>query len=56
MIDPQTAWTYTKRMYRTTTRAIQVTVEPSFVESESEPDEDRYFWAYKIEIANPATR
>ena len=39
-------------MYRTTTRAIQVTVEPSFVESESEPDEGRYFWAYKIEIAN----
>ena len=39
-------------MYRETTRAIQVTVEPSFVEAESSPDEGHYFWAYKIEIAN----
>ena len=39
-------------MYRETTRAIQVTVEPSFVEAESSPDEGHYFWAYKIEISN----
>ena len=39
-------------MYRETTRAIQVTVEPNFVEAESSPDEGRYFWAYKIEISN----
>ena len=39
-------------MYRETTRAIQVTVEPSFVESESSPDDGRYFWAYRIEISN----
>lgn len=39
-------------MYRETTRAIQVTVDPSFVEGESMPDEGRYFWAYRIEIAN----
>jgi ApaG protein len=39
-------------MYRQTTRAIQVTVEPSFIEAESSPDDGRYFWAYKIEIAN----
>ena len=39
-------------MYRETTRAIQVTVEPSFVEAESSPEEGHYFWAYKIEIAN----
>lgn len=37
-------------MYRATTRLIQVTVEPSFVESES--GDGRYFWAYTIEIAN----
>lgn len=37
-------------MYRATTRSIQVTVEPSFVESES--GDGRYFWAYTIEIAN----
>ena len=39
-------------MYRETTRAIQVTVEPSFVEDESAPDEGRYFWAYRVEISN----
>jgi ApaG protein len=39
-------------MYRATTRAIQVTVEPSFLETESAPAEDRYFWAYTIEIVN----
>jgi len=39
-------------MYRTTTRQIQVTVEPSFIEAESSPNNRRYFWAYTIEIAN----
>jgi ApaG protein len=39
-------------MYRATTRAIQVTVEPSFIDEESSPRDSRYFWAYKIEIAN----
>ena len=39
-------------MYRQTTRAIQVTVEPSFVEGESSPADGRYFWAYRIEISN----
>lgn len=39
-------------MYRETTRAIQVTVEPSFVEDESAPEDGRYFWAYRVEISN----
>jgi ApaG protein len=39
-------------MYRETTRDIQVTVEPSFVEAESSPENSHYFWAYKIEIQN----
>jgi ApaG protein len=39
-------------MYRETTRAIQVTVEPTFVEAQSSPDEGHFFWAYKIEIQN----
>ena len=39
-------------MYRATTRAIQVTVEPNFLEDESSPAERRYFWAYTIEIVN----
>ncbi len=42
-------------MYRATTRAIQITVEPSFLDKESEPEEDRYFWAYTIEIVNLGT-
>src|SRR6186997_1243963 len=37
-------------MYRSTTRAIQVTVQPNFVEAES--GDGRYFWSYTIEIAN----
>ncbi len=39
-------------MYRETTRAIQVTVEPRFVEDESAPEDGHYFWAYRIEISN----
>lgn len=39
-------------MYRTVTRSIQVTVQPSFVEDDSSPGEDRYVWAYTIEIVN----
>lgn len=39
-------------MYRATTRAIQITVEPSYLEAESAPAEGRYFWAYTVEIAN----
>jgi ApaG protein len=39
-------------MYQATTRAIRVTVEPTFLDAESSPDKDQYFWAYRIEIAN----
>ena len=39
-------------MYRAITRHIQVTVVPRYLEGESKPDEDRYFWAYTIEIVN----
>lgn len=39
-------------MYRETTRAIQVTVVPAFVETESSPEEGHYFWTYKVEISN----
>src|SRR5262249_24849754 len=38
------------KVYRATTRGIRVSVEPSYVESESV--EGRYFWAYTIEISN----
>jgi len=39
-------------MYRATTRNIQITVEPHFLEDRSSPEQNRYFWAYTIEIAN----
>lgn len=39
-------------MYKATTRSIEVTVEPTFMMSKSSPDDNRYFWAYAVEIAN----
>ena len=39
-------------MYRAKTRNIEVSVEPFYLEDRSDPDEGRYFWAYRITIAN----
>jgi ApaG protein len=39
-------------MYRAITNGIEVTVEPFYVEERSEPAEQRYFWAYRVTIAN----
>jgi ApaG protein len=39
-------------MYQATTRNIQVTVTPRFVDERSSPANGEYFWAYTIEIAN----
>lgn len=39
-------------MYRATTRAIAVSVRPEYSEAHSEPEEDRYFWLYTVEITN----
>ena len=39
-------------MFEETTRNIRVLVEPSFLDDQSEPDEDRYLWAYRITIEN----
>ena len=39
-------------MYRATTRKIEVTVTPRFIEERSSPANSEYFWAYTIEIAN----
>jgi ApaG protein len=43
-------------MYAALTRNIKVTVEPEFSPERSDPDEPRFFWIYKIEIANLGTR
>lgn len=39
-------------MYRETTRALTVCVEPEFLESQSSPAEGRYVWAYHVRIEN----
>ena len=39
-------------MYRAITRHIQVTVEPRFLEQDSQPSEGRFVWAYTVEIVN----
>lgn len=39
-------------MYRSLTHGIQVTVEPVYLEDESSPSENHYFWAYTVEIVN----
>lgn len=39
-------------MYEAITREIRVRVTPSFVEDQSSPDENYYFWAYTVEITN----
>ena len=39
-------------MYQAVTQHIQVTVEPHFLPDESDPEDDKFFFAYSIEIAN----
>ncbi|HKJ74039.1 MAG TPA: Co2+/Mg2+ efflux protein ApaG, partial [Alphaproteobacteria bacterium] len=38
--------------YQATTRSIQVSVEPFYLETESEPQQHRFVWAYRVRIAN----
>jgi ApaG protein len=39
-------------MYRALTRDIEVTVEPFYLEEQSDPEDDRYVWGYRIVISN----
>ena len=39
-------------MYNAITQDISVTVEPMFLDHQSDPDESRYVWAYRILIEN----
>jgi ApaG protein len=43
-------------MYVAITHDIQVTAIPDFQMERSDPGQDRYFWAYTIEIANLGRR
>ncbi len=42
----------TEKTYTATTRAIRVTVEPYYLEDQSQPDDDCFVWAYHITIEN----
>ncbi len=39
-------------MYERVTHDVRVTVTPEFQSDRSEPDENRWFWSYTIEITN----
>ncbi len=39
-------------MYKSTTRAIHVTVEPQYLPDQSEPAKSKYVWSYKVRIEN----
>lgn len=43
-------------MYKAVTRNIEVMAEPFFLEDRSNPDDNEYFWAYRITIANHSTK
>ncbi len=42
-------------MYSTTTKNITVSVEPTYLSSESVPEQSVYVWAYKVRIENNGT-
>jgi len=42
-------------MYKAVTRGIEVSVEPFYLEDQSDPAENRYVWGYRITIANNST-
>jgi len=39
-------------MYRAVTRDIEVVVEPFYLEEQSDPDDNRYVWGYRVVIVN----
>ena len=39
-------------MYRALTKDIEVVVEPFYLEEQSDPEDDRYVWGYRIIISN----
>ncbi|MTI43055.1 ApaG protein [Roseibium hamelinense] len=39
-------------MYRAVTNGIEVSVEPYYLDDESEPEKSQFIWAYMVEIKN----
>lgn len=42
-------------MYKTTTRAIDVSVEPFYLAEQSEPEKERWVFGYRVRIENAGT-
>jgi ApaG protein len=40
------------KAYEAVTRDVLVSVQPFYLEDQSEPDEGKYVWAYRVRIAN----
>jgi ApaG protein len=38
--------------FTATTRSLEVTVQPFFLEDQSDPEESRYTWAYRVRVRN----
>ena len=38
--------------YKRTTRSIQITVKPMFLDGQSDPDDEHFVWAYHVRIEN----
>jgi len=43
-------------MYTSETNGIRVSVEPTFLDDQSTPDESHYVWAYRVHIENNSAR
>lgn len=43
-------------MYRKSTHDIEISVLPVYIDERSDPDADRYFWAYRVQILNQGDR
>ena len=39
-------------MYSSTTRAIRVTVQPTYLDEQSSPTDNHFVWAYHVQIEN----
>ncbi|PHZ86337.1 Co2+/Mg2+ efflux protein ApaG [Paremcibacter congregatus] len=38
--------------YEATTHGVRVSVQPFYLEEESDPEEGQFFWAYQVQIEN----
>ena len=41
-----------KKKYKTVTKDISVSVEPFYLDQESEPEDSHYVWGYQVQIEN----